>query len=363
MIQLKRGTSIEGVTLKDGQPIAILSDNNSASLYIGNQSGTPVKVSSDSSLSSIYTDVGIDPNPGTFYMGNPQSDIVLDGSTITINPDTVLKLQSIDGQITMDAPHVALNSNDQLLLTSANGINIEGPRLDLPKYSYVDGNPIVTSSSILNTGLKLIGIGTIYKHGTPYYDDPPEGTYIQTDGSTTFNNQAFLYDEDQPRYSQQHSYTSFVGYDHLVWDTSINLYKLDTGSLNYTIREVKITVFMSGKIFPDSIGTSTASAMGGFWYTPYHAPNGVVPTSWVDVGEPQSKTYLDVVYIPDEEGIYFGSTYSVVHKINGSAISNDPYYPNIGFGTYNNSKFVPSMGGTFCKMVIELYASQSGLIQ
>ena len=54
MIRLKRGTSIEGVTLKDGQPIAILSDNNSASLYIGNQSGTPVKVSSDSSLSSIY---------------------------------------------------------------------------------------------------------------------------------------------------------------------------------------------------------------------------------------------------------------------------------------------------------------------
>lgn len=34
MIRLKRGTSIEGVTFKDGQPIAILSDNNSASLYI-----------------------------------------------------------------------------------------------------------------------------------------------------------------------------------------------------------------------------------------------------------------------------------------------------------------------------------------
>ena len=247
----------------------------------------------------------------------------------------------------------------------AAGLNISCAQLDMAvdTVASLNGSPIATASSVLNTGLKLIGLGTIYKHGTPYYNDPPEGTYIQTDASTTFNDQAFLYDEEQDRYSQKHSYTSFVGYDHLVWDTSINLYKLDTGPLNYNIREVKITVFMSGRIFPDSIGTTAASAVGGFWYTPYYAPNGVVPTSWVDVGESQGKTYLDVVYIPDEEGIYFGSTYSVIHKINGSAISNDSYYPNIGFSTYNNSKFVPGMGGTFCKMVIELYASQSELIQ
>lgn len=362
MIRLKRGTSIEGVTLKDGQPIAILSDNNSASLYIGNQSGTPVKVSSDSSLSSIYTDVGINPNQGTFDIGRPQSDIGLSGYNVTLNAASNLQLLSSTGTLSLSSSYMTLHSNDMINISSLSGVSIETPRIDLPSSSYAGGERIVTSSSILNTGLKLIGIGTIYKHGTPYYDNPPEGTYIQTD-NVTFNDAAFLYDEGQDRYSQKHSYTSFVGYDHLVWDTSINLYKLDTGSLNYTIREVKITVFMSGKIFPDSIGTSTASSMGGFWYTPYYAPNGVVPTSWVDVGEPQGKTYLDVVYIPDEQGIYFGSTYSVVHKINGSAISNDPYYPNIGFGTYSNSKFVPSMGGTFCKMIIELYASQSELIQ
>lgn len=30
---------------------------------------------------------------------------------------------------------------------------------------------------------------------------------------------------------------------------------------------------------------------------------------------------------------------------------------------YNNSKFVPGMGVTFCKMVIELYTSQFELVQ
>ncbi len=35
----------------------------------------------------------------------------------------------------------------------------------------------------------------------------------------------------------------------------------------------------------------------------------------------------------------------------------------LDYSLYNNSKFVPSMGGTFCKMIIELYASQSELIQ
>lgn len=92
MIRLKRGTSIEGVTLKDGQPIAILPDNNSASLYIGDQSGTPVKVSSDSSLSSIYTDEGITPNQGTFAIGRPWSNIGLSGYNVTLNAASNLQL-------------------------------------------------------------------------------------------------------------------------------------------------------------------------------------------------------------------------------------------------------------------------------
>lgn len=244
------------------------------------------------------------------------------------------------------------------------GLNISCQQLNITAgtAAYLNGSPIATASSILNTGLKLIGVGTIFKHGTPYYSDPPEGTYIQTDNCVTFNDPAFLYDEGQDRYSQKHSYTSFVGYDHLVWDSTQNLYRLDVGPLDYSIKLAKVTMYLSGKLFPDSAGTTTAQKQGGFWYIPYCSPEADVPT-WVDVGGTQGKTYLDVCYIPDEDGIYFGSTYSVTHKINWTPASTGTYYPHIGFSTYNNSKFVPGMGATFCKMVIELYASQSELIQ
>lgn len=358
MIRLKRGTSIEGVTLKDGQPIAILSDNNSASLYIGDQSGTPVKVSSDSSLSSIYTDEGITPNQGTFNIGRPWSDIGLSGYNVTLNAASNLQLLSSTGTLSLSSSYMTLHSNDMINISSLSGVSIETPRIDLPSSSYAGGERIVTSSSILDTGLKLIGVGTIYKSATPYYQDPPEGTYIQNDNIVTFNDPAFLYDEGQSQYSQKHSYTSFVGYDHLVWDTTKNLYQFDPGPSTYEIKAVKITAYLSGGLIP-----YTDEVAAGIWYGPY-CSQGTDVTSWVDVGEPNGKTFLDADYISlsGSRFHYFGSTYSVIHKIN-SSLASSGYYPNIGFSTYTDCKFVPGMGGCSCKMVIELYASQSGLIQ
>lgn len=240
------------------------------------------------------------------------------------------------------------------------GLNISCVQLDMAvdTVASLNGSPIATASGVLNTGLKLIGVGTIYKHGTPYYSNPPEGTYIQTDSCVTFNDPAFLYDEGQDKYSQKHSYTSFVGYDHLVWDSTQNLYCLDTGPLDYSIKLVKVTVYLSGSMIPD-----TNQENCGLWYAPY-CYNMDVP-SGVNVGESQGKTFLDAVYVSLSGGRsqYFGSTYSVTHLISRNAGSTGTYYPHIGFSTYNNSKFVPGMGGTFCKMVIELYASQSELIQ
>lgn len=128
----------------------------------------------------------------------------------------------------------------------------------------LNGSPIVTATSVLNTGLKLIGVGTIRKQGTPYFEDPPAGTYIQTDYTTTFNDAAFMYDRGENRYSQLHFYTSFVGHDHLVWDTTKHLYKFDSGSLNYHVTLVKITVFLSGSLIQDPNKESA-----GIWYTPY----------------------------------------------------------------------------------------------
>ena len=357
MIRLKRGTSIEGVTLEDGQPIAILSDNNSANLYIGDQSGTPVKVLGDSSLSSIYTDVGITPSKGTFDIGRPMSSIGLIGYNVTLNAASNLEIFSNTGQLSLSGLDMTLHSANIINISSFTGVSIETPRIDLPSSSYAGDERIVTSSSVLNTGLKLIGVGTIYKSGTPYYNDPPEGTYIQTDGSTTFNDQAFLYDEGQSQYSLNHSYTSFVGYDHLVWDTTKNLYQFDPGPSTYEIKAVKITAYLSGGLIP-----STNKEAAGIWYVPY-CSQGTDVTSWVDVGEPNGKTFLDTDYISlsGSRFHYFGSTYSVIHKIN-SSLASSGYYPNIGFSTYTDCKFVPGMGGTFCKMVIELYALQSGLI-
>lgn len=227
----------------------------------------------------------------------------------------------------------------------------------------LNGSPIVTAPNILNAGLKLIGVGTIWKHGTPYYNDPPEGTYIQNDGSVTFNDPAFLYDEGQDIYSQKHSYISFVGYDHLVWDEEKHLYRLDGGPTDYSqykyaIKAVKVSTYLSGRFFPDTAGTTTAQRQGGFWYIPY---TGESDATWVEYIE-SGKSYLDTVYLPDETGIYFGSSYSVVHLVNWSPLASGVYYPAISFSTYNNSKFVPGMGGTFCKMVIEIYAEQTQLV-
>lgn len=357
MIRLKRGTSIEGVTLKDGQPIAILSDNNSVSLYIGDQSGTPVKVSSDSSLSSIYTDEGITPNQGTFDIGRPQSDIGLSGYNVTLNAASNLQLLSSTGTLSLSSSYMTLSSNDMINISSS-GVSIETPRIDLPSSSYAGGERIVTSSSLLDTGLKLIGVGTIYKSATPYYTDPPEGAYIQNDNIVTFNDQAFLYDEGQPQYSQKHFYNSFVGYDHLVWDTTKKLYQFDPGPDTYAVKAVKITAYLSGILSPYTNEEAT-----GIWYSSY-CSQGTNVTSWVDVGVPMGKSFLDTDYISfsGARSHYFGSTYSVIHRIN-SYLASSGYYPNIGFSTYNNSKFIPSIGGTTCKMVIELYASQSGLIE
>lgn len=252
---------------------------------------------------------------------------------------------------------MTLHSDDMINISSLSGVSIETPRIDLPSSSYAGDERIVTSSSVLNTGLKLIGVGTIYKSDTPYYADPPEGSYILTDGTTTFNDQAFLYDEGQSQYSQKHSYTSFVGYDHLVWDTTKNLYQFDPGPDTYAVKAVKITVYLSGIISPN-----TNQEQAGIWYTPY-CSQGTDVTTWVDVGEPSGKTFLDTEYISlsGTRSHYFGSTYSVIHKIN-SSLASSGYYPNIGFGTYSKCKFIPSIGGTLCKMVIELYASQSALI-
>lgn len=253
---------------------------------------------------------------------------------------------------------MTLHSNDMINISSLSGVSIETPRIDLPSSSYAGGERIVTSSSILDTGLKLIGVGTIYKSATPYYQDPPEGTYIQNDNIVTFNDQAFLYDEGQSQYSQKHSYTSFVGYDHLVWDTTKNLYQFDPGPSTYEIKAVKITAYLSGGLIP-----YTDEVAAGIWYGPY-CSQGTDVTSWVDVGEPNDKTFLDADYISlsGSRFHYFGSTYSVIHKIN-SSLASSGYYPNIGFSTYTDCKFVPGMGGCLCKMVIELYASQSELIQ
>ena len=252
---------------------------------------------------------------------------------------------------------MTLHSNDMINISSLSGVSIETPRIDLPSSSYAGGERIVTSSSILNTGLKLIGVGTIYKSATPYYQDPPEGTYIQNDNIVTFNDQAFLYDGGQSRYSQKHSYTSFVGYDHLVWDTTKNLYQFDPGPSTYEIKAVKITAYLSGGLIP-----STNEEATGIWYGPY-CSQGTDVTSWVDVGEPIGKTFLYTDYISLSGGRshYFGSTYSVTHRIN-SSLASSGYYPNIGFSTYSDCKFIPGMGGCLCKMVIELYASQSALI-
>ena len=130
--------------------------------------------------------------------------------------------------------------------------------------AHLNGSQIVTANNILDTGLKLIGVGTIWKSSTPYYLSPPEGTYIQNDNNVTFNDQAFLYDEGQSQYSLKHSYTSFVGYDHLVWDTTKNLYQFDPGPGTYAIKVVKITAYLSGILIP-----YTNEEAVGIWYGPY----------------------------------------------------------------------------------------------
>ena len=214
--------------------------------------------------------------------------------------------------------------------------------------------PTITSSSIVDTGLKLIQVGKIYKQGIPYYGDPPPEEIIQGDAAVTFNHPAFLYDEDTEQYSLKHSQYSFIGINHLKWDDSMNLFKLTPAlTTSYMVKVVELQCFLSGVFVP-----TISNVLGGIWYRTSSAFN----PSGIQI-EPSGATVLDGKYLAQPEHKYYASShYSETHIISQVPLSG-LYYPTISFSTYNNCKFIPCMGGTSCVLIIKVYASQTSLIE